>query len=282
MSAFTVIGTSRLGVEPTCGVCRAGATTSFNWGYAKQQPEQKSLIAAFRHWQDLRRGSLYRCEACNECWHLNDDQREMTHVAADRLSLVLAWNQQAITLSHEMVSTLETIGETPPDRYGNGSRQRLTPCCVTTKGGEKVELAMICVQKDAPVQDYWTFRLGSEIHAVAPSPHALPLAVRLATSRAHEMRMGFCPTLIEMPDHRRFVLNGTPNFFMETGYAAVDSRVVEGSYFEQDPPPPFAQAPNGIIYFIVDGDPATERAIGALRASAPPPIPWHKRVFRRR
>lgn len=67
--------------------------------------------------------------------------------------------------------------------------------------------------------------------------------------------MGFSPTLIEMPDGRRFVMNGTTHFFVAPGYAASDARAVAGSYFSEPLPPSFVELPNDVIYFVVDGNP---------------------------
>jgi hypothetical protein len=179
----------------------------------------------------------------------------MTYVSSGRLALVLEWDREPIILSPALRDVIERIGPTPPDLYGNGKERRVTPCEVITRSGERFETAMICVQQDAPVQDYMRFRLGSEIAKVSESPFALSRAVRAASSRADEMRMGFYPTLIAMPDGKRFVLNGMTSFMATQGYAAPDARVVDGSYFAEHPSPRVVEPPNDVLYFIVDGDP---------------------------
>jgi len=256
MSAFTTLGTSRLGVEPNCEACGAGATVWFNWAFAHEggSSEYADRRAAFTQWKLLRRGALYRCNLCDEVWHLDGADQMMTHVGAARLPLVLEWDRQPITLATSIETRLDQIGPTPPDVYGNGRERRVTPCKITTTAGEEIDPAMVCVQLDAPVQDYGKTRLGSEIASVSDSAFALPLDVRLASSRAHEMRMGFSPSLIEMPDGKRFVLNGMTSFMAEPGYDATAARVVEGNYFGESPPPSFPNAPH-ITYFVVDGEP---------------------------
>jgi hypothetical protein len=72
------------------------------------------------------------------------------------------------------------------------------------------------------------------------------------------MKMGFSPSLIEMPDGKRFVLNGMTSFMAEQGYRAGDARVAIGNYFGEDPSPAFAREP-AIIYFVIDGDPCWVR-----------------------
>ena len=231
MSAFTVFGTSRLGAEPTCAACGAGATISFNWGYAQERrsPEDVERINLFAAWKSLRRGALYRCRVCQTVWHLDGRSERMTHVDEQRLELVLAWDAAPITLTPDLVSTVQQIGPTPPDVYGNGRERLVTPCAVHTNAGETFERAMICVQRDAPVEDHMRFRLGSEVASIQESTFALPAEVRRASSLAQEMRMGFSPTLIEMPDGRRFVMNGMTSFMLVDGYAAKDAQVTRGS-----------------------------------------------------
>jgi hypothetical protein len=256
MSLFTSLGSSRLGAEPSCTACGAGAQIGFNWEYYQQHndPEHRERIAVLAPWQNLRRGWLYRCGSCQEVWHLDGSSSWMTHVSSERLPLVLEWNRAPIQLSDDMEAALAGIRPTPPDMYGNGKERRVTPCKVTSHSGQLFEVAMVCVQLDAPVQDWMQFRLGSEIAEIADSDFALPFDVRLASSRAEEIRMGFSPSLIEMPDGKRFVLNGMTNFMVEGGYRASDSRVVEGNYFREEPRPQFLQQPD-IVYFVVDGDP---------------------------
>jgi hypothetical protein len=230
---------------------------SINWRYANERrsPEDLNQIELFAHWQALRRGMLYHCRACADVWHLDGDAVWMTHVQSDRLPLVLDWNGSPIILPPALGNVIDRIGPTPPDLYGNGKERRVTPCEVITRSGERFETAMICVQQDAPVQDYMRFRLGSEIAEVSESRFALPRAVREASSRADEMRMGFYPTLIGMPNGKRFVMNGMTSFMAMQGYSAADARVVDGSYFSEQPAPSVVETPSDVIYFIVDGDP---------------------------
>lgn len=205
----------------------------------------------------------------------------MTHVQPERLPLVLDWNRMVIAIPSSASIVVDRIGATPPDIYGNGRDWRNTPCEVITRAGERFETAMICVQRDAPVQDYIHFRLGSEIAEVRESPFALPYVVREASSRAEEIRMGFSPTLIEMPDGKRLVMNGMTSFMANSGYVASDARVVNLGVFIESPPPDFVKAPSDIFYFIVDGDPAWTNKSSNDAKSALALKGWMKKLFAR-
>lgn len=283
MSNFTMLGTTRLGVQPRCEPCGAGATISFNWRYAQERGSAEDLkqISLFSPWKTLRVGSLYRCNVCNEVWHLDGGGERMTHVAPERLDLVLAWDRSAIELSEALQAVLREISPTPPDVYGNGAERRVTPCTVETVSGERFEKAMVCIQRDAPIQDHMIFKLGSEIAQISESPFALPLAVREASSRAEEMRMGFSPALIEMPNGRRFVMNGMTSFMVMAGYDAREASVAEGSYFKEDPPPSFVETPADLVYFIVDGEPGWVREEPDYVAPLPKRWGWFRRLLGR-
>lgn len=78
------------------------------------------------------------------------------------------------------------------------------------RSGERIDTAIVSLQRDAPVEHWRPARLASEIAEVYPSPYALPLDVCIAGAGAPERAMGFSPSLIEMPDGKRFTLNGPP------------------------------------------------------------------------
>lgn len=282
MTGVTIVETSRLGVEPSCEACSAGAVMSFNWAFAHERgaSEDVERAAPFTLREVLRRGSLYRCSVCNEVWHLDGQDQTMTHVGPARLLLVLQWDREPIELVESLKARLARIGPTPPDVYGNASDMRVTPCKVIMITGEAVDPAMVCVQLDAPVQGHMHFRLGTEIADLEDSALALPLDVRLASSRAWEMRMGFSPSLIEMSDGRKFVLNGMTSFMDEPGYSAADARVATGSYFAEEPPPPFLQSPV-VTYFVVDGEPGWVRDLEPSRLWPTRKPAWLRRLFKR-
>lgn len=236
-----------------CQVCRAGGLISFSWPDPPNYDNDKNWrpMETLRLDRPLRYGALYRCRACARPWHLNRAEDKMSIVPEDGLELVLAWNEAEIMLSHAVLAVLVEIGRTSPDIYGNGREYVETPCGVVTHSGERVDVAIVSIQRDAPVEEWRPCRLASEIAEVYPSPFALPLEVRLATTRAEEVGMGFAPSLIVMPDGRRFLLNGTTNFISQPGYRAVDARH-NASTFDRNDTPLLAATPP-VTWFVADG-----------------------------
>jgi hypothetical protein len=65
------------------------------------------------------------------------------------------------------------------------------------------------------------------------------------------------------------------------GYNAREARVAEGSYFKEDPPPPFVETPPDLVYFIVDGEPGWVREEADYVAPLPKRRGWFRRLLGR-
>ena len=227
-----------------CSACYAGQLLSFAW-------KESKVRHVFVLDRPLRSGALYRCGACHAVWYLDANERMMGAVSDERLPLVLRWNEAPIVLSDTIFGKLKEIGETPPDRYGNGREYSETPCGVVTKAGERIDIAIVSLQQHAPYEEWRIYRLASEIGDIYPSRYALPLEVREATSQAQEVRMGFAPTAIEFPDGDAFVLNWRTNFFLKSGYRADQAIVSEPQRAPREMPAVITD-PAGTIYFVAD------------------------------
>jgi hypothetical protein len=247
------ISTSRLVPKPDCTVCSAGALLSFNYRYARTttRAADRRDLSIFVAPEPLRWGTLYQCKACANPWYLDGDAKYMHFVPRERVALIQAWNERPIDLSPAHLAAIEAIGRTPADLYGNGSQYREYPCSVVTTAGERIELAVVCLQRHPPFEPHRTYRLATEIAEIHPSPYALPRAVREATARAPEMRMGFSPTLVKLPDGTRLVINGVQNFFQREGFRAADVMLARGGV---DLAQPFSidDEPKGIVHFVAD------------------------------
>jgi hypothetical protein len=121
------------------------------------------------------------------------------------------------------------------------------------QSGEKIDLAIVLLQRHAPVDTDRHYRLASEIVSIMASPFALPLKVRVATAHAEEYRMGFAPTLIELPSGQLNALNWTQNFFVHERCAAADVLLSTQQYDWGNSPKVYAGTP-GVTYFVADPD----------------------------
>lgn len=219
MSLIQLVSSKRIGREPDCTFCDAGRTVSFNWEQAKTttRPDARRDLTVFVDAKPLRCGTLYHCKYCGQPWYLYGEPVFMNFVPRQRLPLIQQWNERPILLSREQILKLQKIGRTPPDIYGNGAQFHEIPCAVSTIRGEQIEIAVISFQSHAPFEEWRNYRLATEIAEIRCSAYALPLPVRTATSQANEVRMGFAPTLVELPDGELIALNWTQHFFVKEG-----------------------------------------------------------------
>lgn len=242
-------------VRRTCEACSAGALTGFDWLGAMMHgsSETRATVKSLEVMMPLRRGILYQCRACNQPWHLDGGSRWMTIVPRERMPLIRAWNEAPIMLSRTVTQKLAGIGCIRAVHVNGGDLME-TPCGVLTHSGERIDLAFVAIQKDAPVEEWRTYRLGSEIADVYPSPYALPLDVREAGAAAQERAMGFAPSLIVMPDGQSFTLNGRTSFLTEPGYRAPEARISSGGIDDNalSKLPPIASGQD-VVRFVADG-----------------------------
>jgi hypothetical protein len=240
--------------DAVCNACQAGNCYSFNWAYSRSPEGRKHWPKppsdALRFDRKLRAGTLYRCSQCQSPWYLDPHALMMNYVQTERIPLILNWSNNTLQLSSRHLQILSQIGETPHDIYGNGAGFNAYPCSVHTHSGEFFPTAIISRQSHAPFEMHRTYRLGSEISTIEPSRFALPLEVRVATSRADEIRMGFAPTILETPEGKRLTANWTINFIAMDGVDAKTIRVAQKQgYF--DDTPSVIEEPNA-VYFVAD------------------------------
>lgn len=249
-----------------CRLCGYGSMTSFNWPFAKN-PTSDSNINIF-NWpygkihpsgytsyvfefiKKLKTGSLFKCKSCNEHWYLDENESFMNAIPKTRLELIKQWDASTIILNTEQLKILKEIGRTPPDIYGNGKQYHETPCKIITKNCEIFNFAIITQQRHAPFEKYRKYRLASEIQEIQSSPFALSLEVRVATTEAGELGMGFAPTVIEKPNGELVIFNWTQHFYDNRDCLAKDLKVAN-DYNDPRKLPIASKAPE-ITYFIAD------------------------------
>jgi hypothetical protein len=248
----------KVGCEPTCLVCGAHCTISTSWKQVvAERPDTFVALKA------LRWGTLFQCRSCAQPWYLDGSEQFIHYVPRDRLPLIEQWNHAPIRLSAEVVSKLVEFGRTPPANFTWGLQYHETPCAVLAHDGERIDPAMVSIQKHAPFERYRTCRLASEIADVSPSTFALPLRVRVATSQAREIAMGSWPTVVALSRHqwwlptkKLLMLNGINSFLDLPGYRAseaeLSSVVLDKRKWKRWPE--FYPGPKALTYFIADGD----------------------------
>ena len=237
------------GKPQACGSCKTGALLSFRWDSASLGPFELPDRSVFARPAELRYGTLYECIACGQPWYLHGNPSFMHVVPRDRMDLIRRWNEQPVTFSREHLRALEAIGATPQSP-GSPKGITETPCAVATSTGERFETAIVSVQLHAPFESWRVCRLATDIADIQPSPFALPLRVRAATAKAKEVSMNFAPTIVELPDGRRWTLNGRQSFFVQNGAAASDLVLRSWWRSAPEPRPPIYDGYEAVTYFV--------------------------------
>ena len=245
------ISTKQMEEGSYCSSCQAGITISFNWKYAHENddPDLPNIKDLYINAEKLTEGTLFQCRYCGSYWYLDPEERFMNHVKNEKLDIMRLKNNSHQALSPQNLEMLNKIGSTPPDIYGNGSQFKETPCQVKTKKGEIIECAIISMQSHAPFESWRDYRLASEIDEISTSPYALPLNVRIATTEAQEVGMGFAPTRVKLSNGEDMILNWTTNFLKIDGVDTAQTKV-SNERFDISNMPDVYRAKEEIVYFV--------------------------------
>jgi len=247
-----------------CPACDRKRYTSFNWKFARSGNDfdLSIIVAQLTHIKSLKFGDLYQCKMCHGNWYLDADGLTMERVPKERIELLHAWDGIRIVPSTETINVLRHIGGTESDRYGNGKGSIRFPCSIETLNRESSDLALVSITKEPPIADWQkAVLLGSDVRAITPSSLALPLDVRVATHNAHEVSMGFAPTVIQSRDGQRFVVNWANYFFLHGSTIGSDiSRAID-EFDHHDCLPVVGQPLDQIVYVYFDWFDDCERLV---------------------
>lgn len=239
--------------ETGCPSCDGHGSVGFGWDLSALDDDNElwMYVKRFHLVSNLRVGQLFRCPSCEQHWYLNGNKTFMTLVPADRLQSVEEWNSKTLQFSDEDLLRMKEIGATPPDLYGNGKGVIEIPCEVTDKQGNTYKQAFIRFQSNPPI-DFWRdrWRLSDEIESFRASEYCLNQDVRLATSQAEEMKMGFCPTRVQDKSGNQYVVNWTQDFVDCDGLKGKD--IILSTVESKEWPPRLDAAWSEIEYFIAD------------------------------
>jgi hypothetical protein len=232
---------------PICGT--EEKYIAFNWKMAMEgYKEFKYFVHGLKLKEDLKSGSLYQCLNCSSYWYLEKKGNTMIYV--EDMNLIYKWNCKKYHIEDYIYNKLSLIGATPPDLYGNRKDFIEVPCKVRTKENEIIDLSLIRFQSTPPQHTESNIRFIDEIHDVTASEFALPARVRVATSKAPEISMGFAPTKVITPNGERFLLNWSTDFFDYGEYKGKDIELAD--YTQEYLPPIVNVDPSRLTIFFGD------------------------------
>jgi hypothetical protein len=204
-----VLSTQTFGAVDSGGPCACGGPyVSFDIAYARSGKHEglKKVLTTLLEERRLKVGAIYRCEACRQPWFLDAFGRMLHRVPREREALLEKWGVTELVPSNEHRAILRSIGGSGADLYGNSAGELRFPCSVRLPDCVTINPALLVLTKAAPIGGDMAILYDSAL-LIEPTPFSLPPAVRLATLRAEEVRMGFAPTAVSTRDGRHFVLN---------------------------------------------------------------------------
>lgn len=216
-----------------CPECDGKNYTSFRWELKASLnfPELVKYRMCLAKRGKLKVGSLWECGNCHNKWYLDVHGSMMYHVPKEREDLLGIWNEKRLAPKPEWLRVLGEIGASPPDIYGNDVDIINIPCRVVDCDGNSFDPAMIRFQTGPPIEDWFpNVRLLDSISHIEHSDFALPAEVRIASTEAGEVGMGFAPTIIVAPDGSEFCLNWTTDFFLWHGLKAASMKLADAPH----------------------------------------------------
>ncbi len=173
--------------------------------------EQFSEIEPIEAWKF---GHLYQCSRCSCSWFLPEHKQFLQRINDNLLPLARYWNQTSLTLNSSTLSALAKIGGV------EGSKDCISiPCVVENVSGGYHDKAVVLISKQPPY--FWyeptIVHWADQLATINPSPFALPLDVRKASSEKREVSMGFAPVGIVDRQGTEYTLSYESRFFDNNG-----------------------------------------------------------------
>ena len=223
---------------PGCAACDGSGrkTYRFDWTGA---------LAGGRHWDrkyplylkrvcKVRDGERYRCSVCNAVWflHFTPDARLMTLVSAPYVPVFDAWSKRALGFPQQILEDARRIGANPVMIQGGDEGEVLIPCCVTTRQGERIELAALMFSDGPPIPSgsdpedrLNSYRLMEDVASIEPSRFALPADVRASIASSHESAYDTSFTHVITPAGIPYTISGWHLFYNLDGVVGKDIRL---------------------------------------------------------
>ena len=196
--------------------CRTCEVVGIEGSLLDQVPELKPV-------EPLKFGHLYQCSKCGQSWFLHERKQWLHRIHNDHLPLVRHWNQRCLTVGDSVLSILASIGGVE-DFYED---YIAVPCSVQDMSGQQHEKSIVLVSKQPPFgwHERQKVHWADEVAAVAPSPFALPLEVRRASSEKKEESMDFAPVGVVDKLGTEYTLSRESHFFDHNGIKGEEIRL---------------------------------------------------------
>ncbi len=126
------------------------------------------------------------------------------------------------------------------------------PCkCITKKNIIDFCIYLVSQVSNERLEKQFPNNLSlNEIKEIKESEYALPYNIRLATTKAEDLRMGFYPTQVESRDRKLYILNGPTHFLKDGERKGKDFTLVKNLKHESEVYKYYDEHKDKITYII--------------------------------
>lgn len=200
--------------------------------------------------EEISYGRIYVRKDNGDLWYINPIESTANFITRDQLHLFHKWDKDPLLPTEKEFDILKQIGGLPSTKYSLYPDNLQFPARVTTRTGQQVDLCLFHFSKAPPFQSYFKkVLLLNDILDIKPSEFALPYDLRLASTKAAEIRMSFSPFMVKTNLGKLLTYNGITQF-ASTGDIK-GSEIIEEVDFSHDRFEKIVDVPLSEITFII-------------------------------
>jgi hypothetical protein len=192
-----------------CPNCYQKDIISFGADYLENK-----IISLIKLTDEIGKIQIYKCEKCNNQFYRNGNMYE--RIFDGQIELLKSWNERNLICPDNLNEEIEQIGLT-----NDWNLNRIAPCKIELKNGEKFEFTTIKISNKPPLGHYYkTFKnifFIDEVENISESDYGISIEIRNNAEKAKEKRMGFYPTILKNIEGKKIALNGISLFFNSDG-----------------------------------------------------------------
>ncbi|MDB5120624.1 MAG: hypothetical protein JWN56_1842 [Sphingobacteriales bacterium] len=162
---------------------------------------------------EISHGKVFKRQDNGDLWYINSNATIARFITLHQFELIQRWNNQILLPNEEQLFSLSSIGGLPSSEYSLYPRSLEFPATIVTTGGKRIDMCIFHFCEAPPFQSYLrkTIML-SDIAEISPSELALSHNLRMASTRAEEIRMSFYPFMVLTNKGKLITYDGTTQF----------------------------------------------------------------------
>lgn len=173
----------------------------------------KAINDEFTLQEELSVGKICKRQDNGDFWYINPEETIARFITKEQLKLFHMWDKKDLLATEKQFETLAAIGGLPSPEYSMYPDYLQFPATIITKGGQHIDLCLFHFSKSPPFQRYFKKTLLlDDIAEIKPSELALSHSLRLSSLQADEIKMSFCPFMVQTNTGKLITFNGVTQF----------------------------------------------------------------------